>query len=115
MDWQNIEIISKSEKSEEKPIEILKSSEGVKNIADKFNNKSKSPSVKFATEPEEGKKAKDKFNTEDVNGEKLKNVKMTIAEIEEREKAEKEKAQAAMMPEIMIHPATVSCNLSKQV
>ena len=108
VDWQNIEIISQSEKGGEKPVEILKSSEGVKNIADKFNNKSKVPSVKFATESDEGKRTKGRINLEDIDGENLKNVKMTIAEIEERDRLEREKAKAAMMPEITIHPATVS-------
>ncbi|KAE9553080.1 hypothetical protein FO519_003713 [Halicephalobus sp. NKZ332] len=106
VDWQNIEIISKSEKTGEKPVEILKPSEGVKSIADKFNNKSKSPSVKFVTEFDGSNKPKVQGNSEDIDGEKLKNVKMTIAEIEERDRVEKEKARAAMMPEIMIHPAT---------
>uniref|UniRef100_A0AC34RRB4 Uncharacterized protein n=1 Tax=Panagrolaimus sp. JU765 TaxID=591449 RepID=A0AC34RRB4_9BILA len=91
-EWKNIQIISRYDKNDDKPpIEILKSSESVKNLKDKFGEKNKIlPSVKFITENEHDQKSKkknvamamDSGNNDDQQ--QFKNVKMTIQEIEER-------------------------------
>jgi hypothetical protein len=66
-------------------------------LSPKTNSILKKPKISISTT--------DGNNTE-IDGKPQKNVKHSIAEVEERDRIEREKAREALMPQIIVHPAS---------